>query len=223
MTKIIRLNVQEKNYKSKERSVKVLKNFHLDVERGEKVAVVGKSGSGKTTLLNILGLLDRNYVGSYELFGENTKNLNLTEMAKLRNGRIGFVLQESALIHSLTIEENIKLPLLYAKSSDKRKDTDFNHIVKAIGIESILQKKPLECSGGEKSRAVFARAMIMNPEIILCDESTASLDEENKNAIINLLFQMNQRFMTTIVTVTHDISVAQQHDRIIQITKELPV
>lgn len=220
MTKIIRLNILEKIYKSKKKQVTVLKDLNLVVNKGEKIAVVGKSGSGKTTLLNILGLLDKDYKGSYELFGVNTKEIDSTQMASFRNKEIGFVLQESALIPTLTIEENIKLPLLYASTPLERPILDFNEIVRCIGVESILNKKPMECSGGEKSRAVFARAILMKPKLILCDEPTASLDEENKGQILKLIFDMNQKYNTTVITVTHDFEVAKQHDRIIKIIKE---
>lgn len=221
MTKIIDLIIQEKVYKSKKSRLSILNDFKLEVNRGERIAIVGKSGVGKTTLLNILGLLDRNYNGSYTLFGSKTNDLNLSQLAEWRNQKIGFVLQESALINSLTIEENIKLPLLYAKSGENRKLKDFESIINVIGIESILKKKPLECSGGEKSRAVFARAVIMKPQLILCDEPTASLDGDNKERIITLLFKMNQEFNTTIITVTHDLEVANRHEKIIHLERRM--
>ena len=97
---------------------------------------------------------------------------------------------------------------------------NFKNITDRIDIESILQKKPFECSGGEKSRAVFARSVIMNPQLILCDEPTASLDGDNKEKIIKLLFEMNQEFNTTIITVTHDLEVANLHERIINLEKK---
>ena len=215
--KIIDLKIQEKIYKSKKSQLSILNDFKLEVYAGEKIAIVGKSGVGKTTLLNILGLLDRNYSGNYTLWDSSTIDLNLTQLATLRNQKIGFVLQESALINSLTIEDNIKLPLLYAKPSKIHNIEDFENIINVIGISSILQKKPLECSGGEKSRAVFARAIIMKPELILCDEPTASLDGENKDNIVNLLFKMNQQFNSTIITVTHDLEVAKLHEKIIHL------
>lgn len=150
-----------------------------------------------------------------------TKELNLSQLAEWRNQKIGFVLQESALINSLTIEENIKLPLLYAKSSKARKLDNFESVINRIGIETILKKKPLECSGGEKARAVFARSVIMNPQLILCDEPTASLDGDNKEKIIKLLFEMNQEFNTTIITVTHDLEVANRHEKIIHLERRM--
>ena len=219
MRKIIDLTIQEKEYKKSH--ISILKNFKLEVNYGERIAVVGKSGVGKSTLLNILGLLDGNYSGSYTLFGMKTKELNLSQLAEWRNQKIGFVLQESALINSLTIEENIKLPLLYAKSSKARKLDNFESVINRIGIETILKKKPLECSGGEKARAVFARSVIMNPQLILCDEPTASLDGDNKEKIIKLLFEMNQEFNTTIITVTHDLEVANRHEKIIHLERRM--
>lgn len=221
MKKIIDLNIKEKVYKNKKSHLSILNNFKLEVNAGEKIAIVGKSGVGKTTLLNILGLLDINYNGTYTLFDSVTDDLNLSQLAEWRNQKVGFVLQESALINSLTIEENIKLPLLYAKSGEKHKSKDFENITNIIGIDSILKKKPLECSGGEKSRAVFARAVIMKPQLILCDEPTASLDVDNKEKIMTLLLKMNQNFNTTIITVTHDLEVANRHEKIIYLERRI--
>lgn len=221
MTKIIDLDIKEKVYKNKKTYLSILNNFKLKVDYGEKIAIIGKSGIGKTSLLNILGLLDRNYTGSYNLFNSKTNDLNLSQLAEWRNQKIGFVLQESALINSLTIEENIKLPLLYAKSSNNHKSENFESIINTIGIESILKKKPFECSGGEKSRVVFARAIIMKPHLILCDEPTASLDGLNKEKIINLLFKMNQELNTTIITVTHDLDIANRHEKIIHLERRI--
>lgn len=221
MKKVIDLKINEKAYRNKKQLTSVLNNFRLNVNKGEKVSIVGRSGVGKTTLLNILGLLDTDYDGEYMLFDSLINNMESTQLAKWRNQKIGFVLQESALINSITIEENIKLPLQYADSEYIFKEERFNEILNKIGIESILKKKPLECSGGEKSRAIFARAIIMNPSLILCDEPTASLDEYNKQQIMNLLFKMNKEQDVTIVTVTHDMNIASQHDRIIKLERNV--
>lgn len=221
MKKVIDLKINEKAYRNKKQLTSVLNNFRLNVNKGEKVSIVGRSGVGKTTLLNILGLLDTDYDGEYMLFDSLINNMESTQLAKWRNQKIGFVLQESALINSITIEENIKLPLQYADSEYIFKEERFNEILNKIGIESILKKKPLECSGGEKSRAIFARAIIMSPSLILCDEPTASLDEYNKQQIMNLLFKMNKEQDVTIVTVTHDMNIASQHDRIIKLERNV--
>ncbi|MEK4200616.1 ABC transporter ATP-binding protein [Cytobacillus sp. FSL K6-0265] len=214
MNSIIKLEIQKKTFKKKDFSI--LNNFDLEVKPGERLSIIGESGVGKTSLLNILGLLDTDYQGNYKLFDSPVNDLSRNKLAEWRNQKIGFVLQESSLINSLTIEDNIKLPLMYGNvEKDLTVQERFKRITNKIGIESILKKKPLDCSGGQRSRAVFARAVIMNPQIILSDEPTASLDLENKNKIINLLFDMNKEFNTTIITVTHDLDVANRHERII--------
>lgn len=220
MTKIIDLKIKEKIYKNKKSQLSILNNFNLEVNAGERIAIVGESGVGKSSLLNIIGLLDKDYNGEYTLLGSPTNNLHTSELAQWRNQKIGFVLQESALINSLTIEDNIKLPLLYASSGKKEfKPEDFESVINAIGIKPIFKKKPLECSGGEKARAVFARGIIMKPQIILADEPTSSLDMENRERIVTLLFKMNKEFNTTIITITHDLDIANRHERVIHLER----
>ena len=218
MRSMIDIQIEEKIFtKSK---LSILKGFSMQVGAGEKLAIVGESGVGKSSLLNILGLLDRDYRGEYYLFGEKTNELDEKVLAKWRNQRIGFVLQESAMINSLTVEKNIQLPFLYMESKDRNSLLEnFTQIVKEIGIESILQKKPLDCSGGERARAVFARGILMKPEVLLADEPISSLDTENKERIIHSLFEMNRKFGTTIITVTHDLDMAKRHDRVIRLEK----
>lgn len=219
MTDIIKLDIIQKNFKNKNFSI--LKDFSLNIREGEKVSIIGESGVGKTSLLNILGLLDTKFQGEYTLFDSNIKDLSQDKLSQWRNQKIGFVLQDSALINSLSIEDNIKLPIMYAKlEKDLNAEDHFKRIVNKIGLDSILKKKPLECSGGQRSRAVFARGIIMQPQIILSDEPTASLDSKNKNNIIDLLFDMNNEFNTTIITVTHDLDVANRHDRVVNLERD---
>ena len=162
MTDIINLSIKEKVYQDKKTKLSILNDFKLEVHAGEKIAIVGESGVGKSSLLNIIGLLDMDYIGEYALWNTPTRKVRGKEMARWRNEKIGFVLQESALINSLTIEDNIKLPLLYAESTKKKlRLEDYEKVVDEIGIRSILKKKPLECSGGQRSRAVFARGIFM--------------------------------------------------------------
>lgn len=219
MTDIIKLDISQKNFKNKNFSI--LKDFSLNIREGEKVSIIGESGVGKSSLLNILGLLDTKFQGEYTLFDSNIKDLSQDKLSQWRNQKIGFVLQDSALINSLSIEDNIKLPLMYAKlEKDLNAEDHFKRIVNKIGLDSILKKKPLECSGGQRSRAVFARGIIMQPQIILSDEPTASLDTKNKNNIIDLLFDMNNEFNTTIITVTHDLDVANRHDCVVNLERD---
>ncbi|SDY39480.1 ABC transporter ATP-binding protein [Lachnobacterium bovis] len=218
MSRVIELEIKEKKFKNE--SLSSLENFKLEVNEGEKIAIIGESGVGKSTLLNIIGLLDGDFSGEYNIFGLSRKEMCDKELASFRNNKIGFVLQESALIDTLSIEENIKLPLCYADNEQKQFTLqDFEKITKAIRIENILKKKPLGCSGGERARAVLARGLIMKPKIILADEPTASLDEDNKERIVELLFKMNKKYNTTIITVTHDLEVAKRHDRIIKLER----
>lgn len=217
---IININIKEKVYKSKKKNVSILNNFSMQVEKGEKIALIGSSGAGKSSLLNILGLIDKKYDGTYLLYGEDASAFSDEKSAEKRNKSIGFVLQESALIDSLNIEKNIKLPIMYLEKAKRGEFIDyFDYIIEKIGITSLLKKKPLECSGGERSRAIFARGIIMKPEIILADEPEASLDEENKWKIIDLLFEINKSLGSTLITATHDKDVANKFDRCIKIEK----
>ena len=132
MTRIIDLSIQEKAYKGKKTNISLLNDFRLEINSGERIAIVGKSGAGKTTLLNILGLLDRDYTGSYTLFGSNTNDMNLSQLAEWRNQRIGFVLQESALINTLSIEENIRLLLEWAKEYNQEDYKRFSNDIRFV-------------------------------------------------------------------------------------------
>lgn len=214
MSNIIELIIKSKMYKSKKEKLVVFDDFKLRVNQGDMIAIMGESGAGKTTLLNIIGLLDDQYDGKYELFEKDTLKFDTIKKSRIRNENIGFVLQESALIDTLTIKENIELPYVYNHSSPGQMTEELAHLLK---ISDILNKKPTECSGGQKSRACFARAIILKPDLILADEPTASLDDENKNIIINILSDLNQRFGVTVLTVTHDINVANKHDKIIKL------
>lgn len=212
MRNIIELKIEQKPFKKQS----ILNDFRLTVVKGEQVAIIGESGVGKTSLLNILGFLDYHYDGEYILFGNDTQKYNEIQKAQIRNEKIGFILQESSLIDTLTIGSNIKLPLLYSKEN-RNQQHYFEKLTEKLNIQSILEKKPLECSGGQRSRAAIARALIMKPEIILADEPTSSLDEKNKQNVLDIMKQLKEDLNTTLITVTHDQTVSEQHDRIIQL------
>jgi len=218
MNNIIDLKINKKEFRKN--NLSILNDIELIVSAGERIAIVGKSGVGKSSLLNILGLIDCKYDGEYHLFGRSTKELSDKDKAIIRNKDIGFVLQDSALIESMTIRDNILLPLMYTDKETKKKVlNNFDYLIYNLDIKSILDKKPSSCSGGERSRAVFARGVIMNPRIILADEPTASLDGENKDNIVNLLFEMNNKSNTTLIVVTHDMDIANKFDRIVYISR----
>lgn len=209
MKKIIDLKIKSKNFKHN--NVTSLQNFSLAVNQGETIAITGDFGVGKSTLLNILGLLDSKYEGYYNLFGHDMKEMSEKEKASMRNNQIGFVLQESSLINNLTIKENILLPRLYNTDIPRSElGKRMMDLARSLDIINVLDKKPLECSGGQKSRAAFARAVIMHPKLILADEPTASLDESNKENMISVLKNFNQNNDVTILIVTHDLDVANR-------------
>lgn len=160
MSRVIELEIKEKKFKNE--SLSSLENFKLEVNEGEKIAIIGESGVGKSTLLNIIGLLDGDFSGEYNIFGLSRKEMCDEELASFRNNKIGFVLQESALIDTLSIEENIKLPLCYADNEQKQFTLqDFEKITKAIRIENILKKKPLGCFGANNiKKTKWSKALI---------------------------------------------------------------
>ena len=207
---MIRLQVS-KSYKDQE----VLKELALEIESGEFVAIKGASGSGKSTLLNILGLLDLDYKGSYTLDNMNMRNIKRNELLKMRSSFISFVFQDFNLFEFLTVYENIVLPLeIHSKKIDK------NEVIKLLedlGISQFSNKKVSELSGGEKQRVAIARSIIMNPKIILADEPTGSLDEDNGNIVIEMLHDISKKRGSTVIVVTHSSVYDDYFDRVLRI------
>lgn len=214
MSNIISMSNINKKYIHKKETKIILRNIDFSIEYGEMIAIVGKSGAGKTTLLNLLGLLDQNYDGDFVLLDNKINSLKETEMARIRNKNIGFVLQESALINDLTIRENILLPYYYSNEKISKNIIKEKCITlaKKFDINSLLDKKPKFLSGGQKERAVLARALLMEPDLILADEPTGSLDEENAKIIMDYFYELKE-LGRTIITVTHDKDVASKHDK----------
>ncbi|MFC6315551.1 ABC transporter ATP-binding protein [Lapidilactobacillus achengensis] len=193
---------------------RVLWDLSLALTPGTMTALIGPSGIGKSTLLNILGLLDRDYQGTVSLDQTVTNDLNDRELAHLRNSQIGFVLQEALLIERLTVRKNILLPTIYGDKQDKAVLAHrVQQLATQIGIETLLDKYPRQLSGGQKQRVVLARALINDPDIILADEPTGSLDEQNAASVVALLAQLAAQGKT-VLTVTHDHLVAEQHQYI---------
>mgnify|MGYP002721986218 FL=1 len=213
MTQLIELSLKQKRFKKNKRVI--LKDFQLSVSAGDSIAVMGESGIGKTSLLNILGLIDQDYEGSHKLFGRSAKAYSAKDQAQMRNNRIGFILQENALIPSLSIKDNICLPWLYCPK-DKQDQVFFDELIRRLKLDDLLSQKPGECSGGQRARAVIGRAVLMKPDLILADEPTASLDEENRQEVLAILKDLNRDFKASLITVTHDHAVAQNHRKILR-------
>ncbi|MBF0841150.1 ABC transporter ATP-binding protein [Staphylococcus lentus] len=206
MKRLIKLNHITKEYRNGKQSLNVLKGISLDINAGDFVSIVGKSGSGKSTLLNIIGLLDVDFSGEY-LFEE--KEINRTsdlKLSKFRNQKIGFIFQNFNLIGEYTVLENIYLPSLY---SDTKINTEYiQYLIKKLNLEQQVNEYACNLSGGQKQRVAIIRALANKPSLIIADEPTGSLDEKNRNLILNIFRDIHEEGMT-IILVTHDPTVAQ--------------
>lgn len=216
---VLRLDNISKVYGKKGLEIYALKDITLTINKGDFIAIMGTSGSGKSTLLNIIGCLDKSTKGEMFINGEKIveKNLNL-----IRNKKFGFVFQNFSLIDDYTIEENIVIPLEYSKLKKKEKRELVKNKLKMFGLENKLKCIPSELSGGECQRVAIARAIINNPEIILADEPTGSLDSKNSQNLIEIFKKLNEDGKT-IVLVTHDKKIAEQCKKIIYIEDGLIV
>lgn len=194
--------------------VQALSNVSFGVERGEYVAIMGESGSGKTTLLNILAALDRPTSGEVLLNGTNLAQIKEREMSAFRRDSLGFVFQDFNLLDTLSIQDNIFLPLVLAGETYKEMSTRLKPIASHLGITPILNKYPYEVSGGEKQRTAVARALITRPQLILADEPTGALDSRATSSLLRLLSEINDQGQT-ILMVTHSTMAASHAKRVL--------
>lgn len=214
---IMRLENIYKTYGSGTLKVEALKNINLEIKKGLFNVIIGKSGSGKSTLLHILGALDKPSSGKLFLEEKSVFDQNDHDMTLIRRRRIGFVFQAFNLLPEHTVLENILLP-----AHLDHKDPDPKHIDEILNILDIKEKihyYPDELSGGQKQRVAIARALATNPAIILADEPTGNLDEKTGNEVIGLLKRTAKKFSQTVVLVTHDLSIAKEADRVIEIAE----
>lgn len=191
-----------------------LNNVSLEIKKGEFVCITGKSGCGKSTLLNILGGMDVQTGGSYRFNGAEVSKLRGRALAKFRNANIGFVFQSFYLMNDYNTVDNISLPLGYANVSAKRRKETALKLLGEVGLSHKAKSRPPQLSGGEQQRVAIARAVANNPEVLLADEPTGNLDEENGGKIMALLKKLNGQGLTVIM-VTHDPDLAKQADRVI--------
>jgi putative ABC transport system ATP-binding protein len=213
---LIELNNISKNYGQGDNLVRALRGISLQVEDGEMVAIMGKSGSGKSTLLNIIGGLDTFDQGEYYYKGKKTVFKNQEQMARFRRNKIGFIMQNFALIEHKTVFDNVALPLRYNRLSRKTIENRVRQELSNMGLQDKAKRYPYQLSGGECQRVAIARALINEPELILADEPTGALDSNTEEEIMNILQDFNRRGKTIII-VTHDHNIATMCNRIINI------
>jgi putative ABC transport system ATP-binding protein len=193
-----------------------LSGVHLEIERGEFLAIAGPSGCGKSTLLSILGLLDSPSDGTYQLKDKSVANLSLSERTEIRNREIGFVFQAFNLIGDLNVYENVELPLTYRNMASAERKKRVQEVLERVGMAHRMKHYPSQLSGGQQQRVAVARALVGQPSILLADEPTGNLDSKNSEAVMELLQQLH-REGATICMVTHDPRYANLADRTIHL------
>jgi putative ABC transport system ATP-binding protein len=196
--------------------VRALRHVSLTIERGDFVAIMGSSGSGKSTLMNILGCLDIPTAGRYLIDGVDVSHMDEDDLSDLRNGRIGFVFQSFNLIPRTSALANVELPLAYAGASRADRRLRATEALRAVGIAKRVSHQPSELSGGEQQRVAVARAIVVNPALILADEPTGNLDSHATAEILEIFARLNFEGRT-VVLITHEPDVAAQAKRVIRL------
>lgn len=204
-----------KSYGNKFNRQEVLKGIDIKIETGEFVSIMGASGSGKTTLLNVLSSIDTVSGGEIKIEEKEMTRLKEKQLAQFRKKHLGFIFQEYNLLDTLTVKENILLPLSVSKTPKKEADEKFAAVARELGIFELKDKYPNEISGGQKQRTSAARAFIHEPSIIFADEPTGALDSKSASDLLNKLSDLNQKRKATIIMVTHDPVAASFCSRVI--------
>lgn len=217
MDKIIQLKNINKFYGTMIKS-QVLFDMNLEIEKQSFTSIIGQSGSGKSTLLNIIGTLDKPSSGEVYINGKRTDGMKKNELAALRNQTMGFIFQFHYLLPEFTALENVLMPyrILDYKVTGEIKDRA-EYLLDIVGLNKVKNNLANNLSGGQQQRTAIARALINNPQIILADEPTGNLDSESTENVYNILRDINEKFKTTFVVITHDRRIAEKADRIIEI------
>lgn len=214
---MVEINNLNKTYNlGKKNAYQALFDINVKIDDGELVVIIGKSGAGKSTLLHIIGAIDGYESGSCKIDGVELGELNENALAKIRNEKIGIVMQDFALIEDYTVEENVGLPLRFCKNGSKEYAAKVKEAIETVGIAELAKKDVNKLSGGQKQRVAIARAIVNNPSFVLADEPTGALDTKTGQDIIDLFKELNAKGRTVII-ITHDMQVAEQCNRIIVI------
>lgn len=210
---ILRVENLVKTYQQGKEIVYALNNVSFSVDKGEFVAIMGPSGSGKSTLMHILGCVDKASSGDVYIDGINVSAMNEDNLSIFRRRQIGLIYQFYNLIPMLNVKENIELPLLLDKAPIDREY--FDSLIETMGIRNRLSHRPNELSGGQQQRVSIARALMNKPSLVLADEPTGNLDQENSSEIVRLLKKSHLQNKQTIILITHDLNIAKKADRVI--------
>ena len=214
---IIKVNKLSKKFVNKDKETKVLDNISLEIEEGEFVSLMGASGSGKSTLLYLIGGLDKPTEGEIYINSKDINKMKEKNLAELRRKDMGFVFQFYNLVQNLSVEENIMLPVIMDGKKEKDYKERLNKILKIIGLEDKRKSLPNELSGGQQQRVSIARAIILNPSIILADEPIGNLDSKSGEEVMELFKKINEDEKITILQVTHSEDSAKYGNRLIRL------
>lgn len=212
---VVEVRNLKKDYISKKNKYSALKNVDLTIENSEFVGIMGPSGSGKSTLLNILATIDSASEGEIKIDGKDVAKLNEMETNEFRRSSLGFVFQEFNLLDTLTLKDNILLPLTFSNKKINKMEKLIYEIADKLAIKDVLDKYPYEVSGGQKQRAAAARALVTNPKLILADEPTGALDSKSAKELMECFVSLNESEAATIMMVTHDPTSASYCKRIL--------
>lgn len=210
---ILRCHQLGMTYTEGPNDVEVLSSINLQIEKGERIAIVGASGSGKSTLLHLLGGLDLPTTGSIWIDGQELSKMSDRKRGLIRNQYLGFVYQFHHLLPEFTAVENVAMPLLIRGDDTKLAKAKASELLEEIGLGHRLEHRPIELSGGERQRAAIARALVTEPNVVLADEPTGNLDEKTAHGVFDMMMSLNQRVGTALVMVTHDTGLASKMDK----------